>query len=294
MQRNYESEGNPFVRSFFDERTNTFTHVVSDRETKKAAVIDSVTDFDAASGRIFYESADAVIAYVNDENLDVVYILETHAHADHLSGAPYVKKHVGGKIGIGKNIQQVQRHFRGVLDQAPIKDEAEFDVYLSEGDALELGSLTISIIDTPGHTPADITFEIGDALFVGDVLFAPDYGTARCDFPGGSTESMYDSVQKLYAYPDAYRIFLCHDYLPKGRDYFVSETTVGEQKKHNILLNADTTKEEFILTRNARDAQLTAPHLLYPSLQVNIEAGNLPVEDASGKSFMKIPITKDE
>lgn len=290
----YTSHGNPFVASFFDKRTNTFTHVVVDTATKKTAIIDSVTDFDMASGKIYFESAKEVIEYAKQEKLDVELILETHAHADHLSGAPYIKKNLGGKIGIGAKIEEVQKHFRGVFDQDGRVDEDGFDIFLKEGDSLQLGGLVIDIIETPGHTPADISFIINDTIFIGDVLFAPDFGTARCDFPGGSVEAMYESVQKVYQFPDEYRMFLCHDYLTADRSEFISETTVGEQKKHNKMLNASTTKEEFIEKRTNRDRNLTPPHLLYPSLQVNIEAGNLPKENKKGKSFIKIPLQKNE
>ncbi|MFN3642488.1 MAG: MBL fold metallo-hydrolase [Gemmobacter sp.] len=282
----------PHVASFFDEATNTITYVVRDPAGRAAAIIDSVLDFDYASGHTDTRSADAVIAYVRDEGLEVQWILETHVHADHLSAAPYLQERLGGKIGIGRNITIVQDTFGKVFNEGTRfqRDGSQFDRLFSEGDSFHIGQLRADVLHTPGHTPACLTYVIGDAAFVGDTLFMPDFGTARCDFPGGSAETMWESIQKILALPDETRIFVGHDYKAEGRDTYAWETTVGEQKRLNRHVGEGRSKEEFVRMRTERDATLDMPRLIVPSLQVNMRAGNLPEPEDNGVSYLKVPV----
>lgn len=282
----------PDIISFFDEFTFTVTYVVSDPETKKCAIIDSVLDFDPNSGRTKTESADEVIAFIEQGNLDVEWILETHAHADHFSAAPYLQRKLGGKIAIGAHIPDIQKVFGGLFneDEGFKRDGSQFHHLFKDGETFMIGNLEADVLYVPGHTPACIAYHVGDAVFVGDTLFMPDYGSARCDFPGGDAGTLYDSVQKLYALPDETRMFLCHDYKAKGRDHFAWETTVGEQKAKNIHLNASVKRDEFIKMRTERDKTLNMPRLILPSIQVNMRAGEFPEPEENGQRYLKIPL----
>ena len=284
----------PHVKAFFDEATNTISYVVRDPNGSAAAIIDSVLDFDYASGRTDTRSADAIVDYVRTEGLDPVWILETHVHADHLSAAPYLQEKLGGQIGIGANIMTVQDTFGKVFNEGTEfqRDGSQFDRLFEEGDSFHIGQLRGDVLHTPGHTPACLTYVIGDAAFVGDTLFMPDFGTARCDFPGGSSEQMYDSVQKILALPDETRIFVGHDYKAPGREDYAWESTVGEQKAKNIHVGAGKTKDEFVEMRDTRDATLNMPKLIIPSLQVNMRAGQMPPADEQGDVFLKVPVDK--
>lgn len=282
----------PDVQGFFDPNTNTISYVVADPQTHACAIIDSVMDYEPNSATLSFESAQTIIDYIAEHNYHVEWILETHAHADHLSAAPYLQEKLGGKIAIGKNITVVQEVFGKVFNEGTEfqRDGSQFDRLWNEGDTFSIGSLPCTIINTPGHTPADITYIIGDSAFVGDTLFMPDYGTARCDFPGGNAETMYTSVQKLFSLPDSMRMFLCHDYLPEGRTEYVWETTVGEQKKQNIHIKEGTDPARFVDTRQAKDKTLGMPRLIIPSIQVNIHAGSLPTTADNGTTYLKVPI----
>lgn len=282
----------PEVTGFFDEATNTISYVVADPATKKCAVIDSLLDFDAASGRTSTQSVDKLIDFVKDNGLDVEWIIDTHVHADHLTAAPYVKEKLGGKTGIGEHISTVQRVFGEIFnaEQSFHTDGSQFDHLFKDGETYWVGSIEAKAIHTPGHTPACMSHVIGDAVFVGDTLFMPDYGTARCDFPGGDAGTLYDSIQKLFALPDDTRMFLCHDYKAPGRDDFVWETTVGEQKKSNIHVKTGTTREGFVKMRTARDATLSMPKLILPSVQVNMRAGEMPPPENNGTRYLKLPL----
>lgn len=282
----------PIVTAFFDEATNTITYVVQDPTGTAAAVIDSVLDFDYASGRTDTRSADAVIAFLRDQNLDLKWILETHVHADHLSAAPYIQEQLGGLIGIGDQITVVQHTFGKVFNEGTRfrRDGSQFDRLFREGDVIEIGSLRGKVLHTPGHTPACLTYVIDDAAFVGDTLFMPDFGTARCDFPGGSAEVMYDSVQKILALPDRTRIFVGHDYKAPGREVYAWETTVGAQKALNVHVGAGRSREDFVAMREARDATLDMPRLIIPSLQVNMRAGQMPEPEDNGVAYLKVPV----
>jgi len=284
----------PTVTAFFDDATNTVSYVVREPEGRAAAIVDSVLDFDYASGRTDTASADAIIAHVEREGLDVQWILETHVHADHLSAAPYLQERLGGKIGIGDRITVVQDTFGKVFNEGTEfqRDGSQFDALFSEGDSFHIGQMRGDVLHTPGHTPACLTYVIGDAAFVGDTLFMPDFGTARCDFPGGSAHDLYASIQKILALPDATRIFVGHDYKAPGREAYAWETTVGEQKARNIHVGAGRGAEEFVKMREARDATLGMPKLIIPSLQVNMRAGNMPEPDADGGVFLKVPLNK--
>ncbi|MDE3121065.1 MAG: MBL fold metallo-hydrolase [Paracoccaceae bacterium] len=281
----------PEVKAFFDDATNTITYVVRDPAGTRCAVVDSVLDFDYASGRTDTRSADAVIAWIKDQGLTVDWILETHVHADHLSAAPYIQERVGGKIGIGDRITVVQETFGKVFNEGTRfrRDGSQFDRLFREGDSFHIGQLRGDVLHTPGHTPACLTYVIGDAAFVGDTMFMPDYGTARCDFPGGSAEMLFDSMQKILGLPEATRIFVGHDYKAPGRETFAWETTVAEQKARNVHL-AGKTKEEFVRMRQARDATLGMPRLIVPSLQVNMRAGHMPEPEDNGRSYLKVPV----
>jgi glyoxylase-like metal-dependent hydrolase (beta-lactamase superfamily II) len=277
------------IQHFYDEVTATLTYVVHDGTT--GVVIDPVRDFDPKSGRTSWRSAEAVATYIDDYQLAIPNVIDTHAHADHMTGMPFFTERYGARTVTGGRVGEVQRSFRTIYNLAPDfpVDGRQFDVLLDEGQALQVGSFEVKALHTPGHTPAHMCWQIADAVFVGDTLFAPDYGTARCDFPGGSAEQLYDSIQRLYALPDGTRLFLCHDYRPGGRPVRF-ETTVGEQKEANIQLNARTTKAEFVAFRTKRDAQLEMPALILPSLQVNIRAGQLPEAESNGVSYLKLPL----
>jgi len=280
----------PDVKAFFDPATNTISYVVKDPNSSACAVIDSVMDIDYAAGRITYEHADEIIDYVKQNDLRVEWLIETHVHADHLSAAPYIQEKLGGKVGIGENITVVQDTFGKAFNEGTEfqRDGSQFDRLFKEGDTYQIGSMTAFAIHTPGHTPACMTHVIGDAAFVGDTLFMPDGGSARADFPGGDAGVLYDSIQKVLALPDETRLFMCHDYGPNGRD-IQWETTVAEEKAHNIHVGGGKTKEEFVKFRTERDAQLDMPKLIIPSLQVNMRAGEVPT-DKDGKKMLKVPV----
>ena len=284
----------PDITSFFDEATNTISHIVCDPNGSSCAIIDSVLDFDFASGRTDTRSADKLINFVKENKLDVQWILESHVHADHLSAAPYIQMEVGGKIGIGSHITDVQETFGKIFNEGTEfqRDGSQFDKLFVEGDTFHIGQLRGDVLHTPGHTPACMTYVIGDAAFVGDTLFMPDFGTARCDFPGGSSENLFSSIQKILSLPDATRIFVGHDYKAPGREHYAWETTVGEQKKKNIHIKSGKSKEDFVKLRDERDAKLAMPKLIVPSLQINMRAGNMPEPDEQGDVFLKIPINK--
>jgi len=282
----------PDVKAFFDDPTNTIAYVVTDPSSKKCAVIDSVLDFDYASGRTDTTFADQIIDHIKENGLEVEWILETHVHADHLSAAPYIQEKLGGKIGIGANITIVQETFGRVFNEGTRfqRDGSQFDALFKDGDNIHVGQMRIDILHTPGHTPACMTYVAGDAAFVGDTLFMPDFGTARCDFPGGSAETMYDSIQKILALPDDTRIFVGHDYKAPGRDEYAWETTVREQREKNVHVGGGKTKEEFVAARTKRDAELAMPRLIIPSLQVNMRAGHMPEPEDNGTSYLKVPV----
>ncbi len=281
----------PDVKAFFDPATNTISYVVKDPESNACAVVDSVMDIDYAAGRITYDHADEIIAYIEQNGLKLEWLIETHVHADHLSAAPYIQSKLGGKLGIGDKITVVQDTFGKVFNEGTEfqRDGSQFDRLFSDGDTYKIGGMTAFAMYTPGHTPACMVHVIGNAAFVGDTLFMPDGGSARADFPGGDAGTLYDSIQKLLALPDDMRLFMCHDYGPNGRD-IKWETTVGEEKKHNIHVGGGKTREEFIKFRTERDAELDMPKLIIPSLQVNMRAGKLPPADESGKRFLKVPV----
>ncbi len=284
----------PDITSFFDEATNTISYIVCDPNGSSCAIIDSVLDFDFASGRTDTRSADKLINFVKENKLDVQWLLESHVHADHLSAAPYIQMEVGGKIGIGSHITDVQETFGKIFNEGTEfqRDGSQFDKLFVEGDTFHIGQLRGDVLHTPGHTPACMTYVIGDAAFVGDTLFMPDFGTARCDFPGGSSESLFSSIQKILSLPDATRIFVGHDYKAPGREHYAWETTVGEQKKKNIHIKSGKSKEDFVKLRDERDAKLAMPKLIVPSLQINMRAGNMPEPDEQGDVFLKVPINK--
>ncbi|AQS49841.1 MULTISPECIES: MBL fold metallo-hydrolase [Thioclava] len=282
----------PDVKAFFDTATFTVSYVVKDPGSKACAVVDSVLDFDYSSGRTDTKSADEVIAYVQENGLEVEWILESHVHADHLSAAPYIQERVGGKIGIGDRIQVVQDTFGKIFNEGTEfqRDGSQFDRLFKEGDTFSVGALEGRVLHTPGHTPACLTYVIGDAAFVGDTLFMPDFGTARCDFPGGSAETLYASIQKILSLPDETRIFVGHDYKAPGRDEFAWETSVAEEKARNIHIGGGKSEAEFVKMRTERDATLAMPKLIIPSLQVNMRAGQMPPKDEDGKTYLKVPV----
>jgi len=285
---------NPNVKAFFDEATFTISYVVRDPNGKACAIIDSVLDFDYSSGRTDTKSADEIIEYVKAEGLEVQWLLETHVHADHLSAAPYLQEKLGGKIGIGDNIKIVQDTFGKVFNEGTEfqRDGSQFDELFVEGSTIQIGQMRADVMHTPGHTPACLTYVIGDAAFVGDTIFMPDFGTARCDFPGGSSETLYNSVQRILELPDETRIFVGHDYKAPGRDEYAWESTVGEQKTKNIHIGSGKSQDEFTQMRDERDATLAMPKLIIPSLQVNMRAGQMPPEDDNGDVFLKVPVNK--
>ncbi len=281
----------PRVHAQFDEATHTVSYVVWDPATRRAAIIDPVLDYDHRTGRVSHRSADDLLGFVADQGLSVDWVLETHAHADHLSAAPYLKEKTGAPIGIGARITEVQRTFAPVFGLDDVSgDGREFDRLFRDGETIAIGGLQVEVMHTPGHTPACVSYRIGEAVFVGDTLFMPDYGTARADFPGGDARTLYRSIHRLLALPDATRLYLCHDYKAPGRDHFAWETTVGEEKTHNIHVGGGVDEASFVAMREARDATLAAPVLLLPSLQVNIRAGRLPDPDRDGRRFLKIPL----
>ena len=282
----------PHVEVFFDPATFTYSYVVTDPTSKRCAIIDSVLDYDPAAGRTSYASADRLIAYVREQQLHVDWLLETHVHADHLSAAPYLKRELGGQLAIGENITVVQNTF-GKLFNAGTEfatDGRQFDHLFKDGDTFQIGSLEARAIHTPGHTPACMTYLIGDAGFVGDTLFMPDYGTARCDFPGGDARTLFQSIHRLFSLPDDTRLFMCHDYKAPGRDDFRFQTTVAEQRAHNVHVHEGIGEAEFVAMRSARDATLGMPMLILPSVQVNMRAGQLPPAEANGTRYLKIPL----
>ena len=281
----------PEVTHFFDPDSNTFSYVVKDPGSKACAVVDSVMDFDYAAGRTSYEQADAIIAFVRENGLEVEWLLETHVHADHLSAAPYIQQAVGGKLGIGEQITTVQETFGKIFNAGTEfqRDGSQFDRLFRDGDTYTIGSMPAVAMHTPGHTPACMTHVIGDAAFVGDTIFMPDAGSARADFPGGDAGTLYDSVQKILALPDEVRIFMCHDYGPDGREV-AFETSVSEEKTRNIHVGAGKSREEFMKMRTERDATLDMPRLILPSLQVNMRAGALPPAEDNDTRYMKIPL----
>ncbi|WP_291829256.1 MBL fold metallo-hydrolase [Bosea sp. (in: a-proteobacteria)] len=281
----------PEVTAFFDAQTNTVSYVVKDPGSRACAIVDSVMDIDYAAGRIAYHSADEIVAFVREHGLEVEWLIETHVHADHLSAAPYLQGLLGGKIGIGDRITIVQETFGKVFNEGTEfqRDGSQFDRLFAEGDTYTIGGMTAFAMHTPGHTPACMTHVIGDAAFVGDTLFMPDGGSARADFPGGDARTLYRSIQRVLALPPQTRLFMCHDYGPNGRD-IRWETTVAEQRAHNIHARDGITEDEFVRTREARDKTLDMPRLIIPSLQVNMRAGALPPPDERGKVFLKVPV----
>jgi glyoxylase-like metal-dependent hydrolase (beta-lactamase superfamily II) len=288
-----EAAKRPEVTSFFDEPTNTVSHVVRGPASRRCGVIDSVLDYDAASGRTATESADELIAFIREHGLEVEWILETHVHADHLSAAPYIKDRLGGALGIGENVSVVQDVFGKVFNAGTEfqRDGSQFDHLFTNGEHFTIGELDAVALHTPGHTPDSVTYVIGDAAFVGDTLFMPDYGTARADFPGGDARTLYRSA-RLLSLPGATRLFLCHDYKAPGRSEFRWETTVAAERAHNVHVHDGASEDEFVRMRTARDAQLGMPKLILPSVQVNMRAGGLPPAEGDGRSYLKIPLNQ--
>jgi glyoxylase-like metal-dependent hydrolase (beta-lactamase superfamily II) len=284
----------PRIRAFFDEPTFTVSYLGGDPETSRAVVIDPVLDFDPNSGTVEVRSADAILAAAKEQGWHIAMVLETHAHADHLTAAPYIKGKTGAKVGIGEHIREVQQVFQPVFEIDDLKPEAaDFDVLLADGDRLQVGNMTIEVLHTPGHTPADVSYRIGDVVFVGDTLFMPDYGTARADFPGGDAHQLYRSIRRLLSFPRETRLFMCHDYKAPGRDAYAWETTVGEERDRSIHIHDGVGEEEFVAMRKARDATLGAPRLLLPSIQVNVRAGRFPPAEQNGVRYLKLPLRLD-
>lgn len=286
-----EATTKPEIKEFFDTASNTVSYVVKDPNSSSCAVIDSVMDIDYAAGRITYDHADNIIAYIKENELQLEWIIETHVHADHLSGAPYIQRELGGKIGVGANITIVQDTFGKVFNEGTEfqRDGSQFDRLFEDGDTYQIGSLKVTTLATPGHTPACMTHVVGGSAFIGDTMFMPDSGSARADFPGGDAETLYDSIQKILSLPDDTRLFMCHDYGAHGRD-IAWETTVAEQKAENIHVGKGKSREEFVDFRTVRDAELDMPKLIIPSLQVNMRAGNMPPKDEDGNQFLKVPV----
>ncbi|MBJ7266734.1 MBL fold metallo-hydrolase [Idiomarina abyssalis] len=280
------------VKHFFDEPTNTYSYVVRDPNSEHCAIIDSVLDFDYASGRTDTRSAESILKYIADNKLIVDWILETHVHADHLSAAPYLQEKTGAKLGIGEHIKTVQDTFGKAFNAGTefARDGSQFDRLFADGDNFNIGQLKAHVLHTPGHTPACLTYVIGDAAFVGDTLFMPDYGTARCDFPGGDAKTLYRSIQKVFELPDKTRLYMCHDYKAPDRNHYAFETTVGEEKKNNIHVGAGKTEDDFVKMRTERDATLNMPRLILPSVQVNMRAGQLPPAEDNNQRYLKIPL----
>ncbi len=283
---------NAYVEAFFDPATFTYSYVVSDPETRQCAVIDSVLDYDPASGRTSHASAQRLVDYVRNQDLRVQWLLETHVHADHLSAAPYLKQQLGGKLAIGDRITVVQDTFGKLFNAGTgfATDGRQFDHLFHDGDTFQVGNIQARAIHTPGHTPACMTYVIGDAAFVGDTLFMPDYGTARCDFPGGDARTLYQSIQKLFALPGDTRVFMCHDYKAPGREEFLYETTIAAEREHNVHVHAGISEDQFVAMRTARDATLSMPTLILPSVQINMRGGELPEPESNGTRYLKIPL----
>lgn len=283
----------PYIQAFFDEPTNTVSYLVADPETREAAVVDPVLDYDHKSGKANVTSADAILQKAEEEGFRISIVLETHVHADHLSGAPYIKLKTGAKVAIGERIRDVQKIFRPVFNAEDVSGTgSEFDILFKDGDTFEIGNLKGEVLATPGHTPACVSYKIADAVFVGDTLFMPDYGTARADFPGGDARQLYRSIKRLLSLPRETRLFMCHDYLPKdGRDHYAWETTVGEELDRNVHVHQGVSEEAFVKMRESRDATLPAPTLLLPSIQVNMRAGKLPPADENGVHYLRVPIS---
>ncbi len=292
LMRNGQGKPQAVIQSFFDEPTNTASYVVHDPASKRAAIIDSVLDFDAAAGRISTRSADMLIAHVRAEGLTVDWLLETHVHADHLAAAPYLQKALGGKLAIGRQIIEVQKVFGKIFNAATeyARDGSEFDRLFDDGDRFNVGGIEAIALHVPGHTPADMAFVIGDAVFCGDTLFMPDYGTARADFPGGDARQLYRSIRRLLSLPDETRVYLCHDYKAPGRDKFVWETTIGAEKTGNVHVHDGVDEDAFVAMRTKRDATLGMPKLILPAVQVNMRAGHLPAPESNGVRYLKIPL----
>ena len=295
MQVNAAASGHtrkPLVRAFFHEPTFTATYVVSDPGTGRAAVVDSVWDFDQPSGRTSFESADQIVAHVVEQGLTIDWILETHAHADHLSAAPYLKEKLGGELVIGREIVTVQGVFGKIFNEGAefVRDGSQFDRLVADGEQLMIGEIPVTALHVPGHTPADMAYVVGDAAFIGDTMFMPDYGSARADFPGGDARKLYHSVRRLMQLPDDTRVFLCHDYKAPNRDKFVWETTMLAQRTSNVHLHEGVTEAEFVEMRTQRDATLDMPRLILPSIQINMRGGHLPPEEANGASYLKLPV----
>jgi len=287
-----EKAKRPTIAGFFDEATNTISYVVHDPATDEAAIIDSVLDYEAASGRTSHGSADRVIEYVTSNNLKVTWLIETHAHADHISAAPYLQERLGGKLAIGKEIIRVQDVFGKLFNAGTDfeRDGSQFDHLFEDGETFKVGTLEGIALHVPGHTPADMAFIIGDAAFVGDTIFMPDFGTARADFPGGDARQLFQSIRRLLSLPDETRLFLCHDYKAPGREDYAWETTVGQQRRENVHVKDGVSEEEFVEMRTTRDATLAMPNLIMPSVQVNIRGGRLPDPEENGVSYIKIPV----
>ena len=281
-----------WVQEFFDENSNTFSYVVTDPKTQKCAVIDSVLDYDAASASISTAHADCILAFIQQNSLSVEWILETHVHADHLTAAQYIKEKTGGKIAIGHHIKQVQQVFSAIynFDVKYFNAHQVFDHLFQDHESFKIGDLNAYCIPTPGHTPACLSYVVEDAVFVGDTLFMPDYGTARCDFPKGSASMLFDSVQQLFHLPEHMRVFLCHDYLPENRDRYQCETTIQEQKQGNVHIHQGVTKAEFVEMRTRRDASLSMPKLILPAIQINMNAGRMPEPESNGQRYLKLPL----
>ncbi|WP_025884601.1 MBL fold metallo-hydrolase [Asaia prunellae] len=282
----------PMVRSFFDEATFTASHVVYDPECREAAVIDSVLDYDPASGRTSSESAQALVDFIKNENLTVVWQLETHAHADHLSAAPWLQEQLGGRLAIGAEITRVQEVFGKIFNAGTrfARDGSQFDHLFRDGDVFRIGEIEAMALHVPGHTPADMAFVIGDAAFIGDTLFMPDFGTARADFPGGDARQLYRSIRRLLSLPRETRLFLCHDYKAPGRDFYAWETTIGAQRDSNLHVHDGVSEDEFVAMRTKRDATLSLPNLIMPSVQINMRGGRLPEPEENGTRYIKIPL----
>ena len=282
----------PEIRAFFDEPTNTVTYLVWDPDSRHGVAIDPVLDFDPASGVVNDDSVAELLAAADEAGVTIDWVLETHIHADHLSGAPLIKARCGAKIAIGEHVREVQNIFRPIFGAADVKAEGgDFDRLLRDGERIEVGGLMIDVIHTPGHTPACVSYHIGDAVFVGDTLFMPDYGTARTDFPGGDAAQLYRSIQRILSLPRETRLFMCHDYKAPGRDDFAWETTVGDEADRNVHIGGGKSEEDFVEMRHSRDATLCAPKLLYPAIQVNIRGGRLPPVEPDGSRYLRIPVT---
>ena len=284
----------PIVKSFLHDATHSFTHVIHDTDSGRAAIIDPVLDYSAAAGRTGHASIDAVIQYVRDTGLNLDWIIETHVHADHLSASPYVQAQLGGRIGIGEGIDKVQTSFGTLFNVAPefATDGSQFDHLFADGEIYQLGGIEAKVMHTPGHTPACASHLIGNALFVGDTIFMPDYGTARCDFPGGDARTLYRSIRRLFELPDETRVFLCHDYLSEGRGELQCQTTIGDERRTNIHVRDGIGEDEFVQMREARDKTLAVPKLLLPAVQVNMRAGHLPPPEDNGTRYLKIPLNR--